>query len=232
MKNTFVERAFNALNVKYFEKAALPDKAFDYELNCPLDRQYILRMMIKQPHQEFNIPPELKWCEDLIMKSHQMQLDNNIKHSYCYITVRHGIHDAVTEDIWHTDGYSEIITHIPEQNYIVTSDYCTEYVEIPLTFPKSFDALKHNIVEYIDNKVTELQPKIHVAKANVVYVFDPYVIHRRPVEAFGKQRTFVRVTFVPIEVCDDACYINPNIEKKTYNRNADTTRNKLTSFEE
>lgn len=231
-KNTFVERAFNSVNLKQFLTPCKPDKAFKYELNCPYERQYILRMMLKEPHKEFKIPEELKWCEDLIMKCNEMQLKNNIRHSYCYITVRHGFVDTNTDYEWHTDGYSEVLTHIPEQNYIVTSNDATEYVELPIKFPKDFSALKHNLVDYIGKEIEKKKPEIKTAKANVVYIFDPYVIHRRPISAQNKTRTFVRVTFVPIEICDDACFENPMIGKKVYNRNASTTRNRLKNYGE
>lgn len=223
----FRKRAFNAVNLKYFDKPTKPDKVFNFDLNCPYKRQYILRMMIKEPHKDFNIPEELLWLEELISKCSKIQKEANIRHSYCYITVRHGIHTATTEDQWHTDGYSEVLTHLPEQNYVVTSDYPTEYVSFPLKFPKGFNPLKDNIVTYIDQQVNLVKPHVHKTEPNTVYVFDPYVIHRRPLEAFNKHRTFVRVTFVPIEICDDLCNQNPNLPKRQYNRTAESTRNLL-----
>lgn len=236
----FVKRAFTALNLKKFNANLSPDKVFEYKLNCPEEDQHILRMMVKEPHSEFMIPEELSWCRDLILKCNDTQKENNIRHGYCYVTVRHGIHKCTTEDIWHTDGYSEVITHIPEQNYIVTNgDFTTEYINMPIKFPKDFDALKHNIVTYINDKVNaiskeDLLSRIKKALPNTVYVFDPYVIHRRPPEAFGTKRTFVRVTFVPIEIHDDNCTINPLIAKTSvkYNRTADCTRNTLQDYKE
>ena len=233
----FVKRAFKSVNLNQFKKGSEPDKVFEYKLNCPEEDQHILRMMIKEPHSDFMIPKELEWCRDLIIACDNVQQENNIRHGYCYITVRHGIHRSTTEDIWHTDGYSEIITHIPEQNYIVTSNNCTEYINLPIVFPADFSALKHNIVSYINEEIDlldekTLNRKIKTALPNTVYVFDPYVIHRRPVDAFGIQRTFVRVTFVPIEIYDDKCAPNPLIDKSNrhYNRTAKYTRDGLQDY--
>lgn len=229
-KTTYKDRVKRIVNLNEFENICPPEYVFDYTLDCPYERQYILRMMIKQPHSDFKIPSELNWVSDLVEKCHKNQIDNNIRQSYCYITVRHGLHDAVTDDEWHTDGYSEVISHIPEQNYIVTSNDCTEYIEMPILFPKDFDSLKHNVVNYINNEVDKRKPKIKTAEPNKVYVFDPYVIHRRPPEAFGKKRTFVRITFVPIEIYDDACEPNQFIYTKRYNRTADDTRKILKEY--
>ena len=71
---------------------------------------------------------------------------------------------------------------------------------------------------------------VQKALPNIVYVFDPYVIHRRPPKAFGTQRTFVRVTFVPIEIYDDACTSNPLLPSKVYNRTASCTRDSLKEY--
>lgn len=229
-KTNFIDRAFDVVNVKHFKNICPPDEVFDYELKCPFHRQYILRMMIKEPHQEFKIPEELEWCREMVEKCNNIQIENNIRHSYCYISVRHGKVDTKTDSEWHTDGYSEVLTHIPEQNYIITSNEPTEYVEMPIDFPEDFDALKHNIVSFINKEIEKKNPEIKKAKENTMYVFDPYVIHRRPLSAKNKKRTFVRITFVPIEICDDACFDNPLMEKRIYNRNANTTRNKLTNY--
>jgi len=226
----FITRAFKTVNLQEFGTVSTPDLAFTYDLNCPHKRQYVLRMCIREPHKEFTIPDELLWVKDLVLQANQVQLSAGIKHAYCYITIRHGEHTAVTEDIWHTDGYSEVLTHIPEQNYIVTSNDCTEFVTLPIIFPRDFNTSKHDVVEYIDKVVTASDTTIQQALPNEVRVFDPYVIHRRPPGAFGKERTFVRVTFVPIEICDDACTPNPLLAPKFYNRSADTTRCTLQQY--
>lgn len=225
-----LKRAFTAIGLHGFKTINFPEKVFDYELKCPYERQYILRMMIREPHGEFKLPEELLWCKELIEKCDATQRENNLNHSYCYITVRHGLLDSVTDDEWHTDGYSEMITHLPEQNYIVTSNSPTEYVGLPMKFPVDFDAKKHNLTEYINTEVNLQQPKVLKAQANSVYIFDPYVIHRRPIGIEGKMRTFVRVTFVPVEIMDDDCTPNPLIPVKKYNRTADTVRSKLINY--
>lgn len=230
MINNIVSRSKIALSLDGFNSYNPPMEVFDYDLECPHDDQHILRMKLHGPHEALRIPEELQWCKDLIHRCIQKQVELDVRHSYCYITVRHGIHRSVTEDEWHTDGYSEVLTHIPEQNYIVTSNHTTEYVKMPIKFPNDFNALRHDLVNYIGNCVAKNNPLVHKADPHKVYIFDPYVIHRRPVEAFGKQRTFVRVTFVPIEICDDACTQNPLFEPKTFNRNACSTRDNLKQY--
>ena len=232
MKNTWLKRANKAVNLKQFSQSCRPDHVFNYNVKCPHKEQHILRMMVKQPHKDFTIPKELYWLRSLINKCNEYQLVNNIRHSYCYVTVRHGPVQSVTDDEWHTDGYSEVLTHIPEQNYIVTSNHCTEYVELPIKFPKDFDALQHAVHRYIESNVIKCAPEIKTALPDKVYIFDPYVIHRRPPASFGKQRTFVRITFVPIAICDDACTTNPVIGLKMYDRQASTTRCKLQQYKE
>ena len=231
MKNTWTERAKKIVNLKQFNKYNYPEKVFDYTLDCPHTRQYILRMKIREPHGEFKIPKELEWCKDLILKCDEHQKANGINHPYCYITVRKGKVTSVTDDEWHTDGYSEVITHIPEQNYIVTDRYCTEWLATPLKFPKDFSALKHNVVSFINKTLpTQMVIKAGTAKPNEVNLFDPYVIHRRPKGIEGKERTFVRVTFLPIEIYDDNCEQNPLYEEKIYNRTASCVRDTLVDY--
>lgn len=225
---TWKDRAFTAINLGSYNELSYPDYVFDYTLSCPHERQYVLRAMIKDIHKDFNIPSELEWTRELVMKCHEHQMENNIRHAFCYITVRHGIHTAVTDDEWHVDGFSQVITCLPEQNYIVANSYPTEYVALPIDFPKDFNPLRHDAQKYIQDEVAASGVEAQTTKANVVNLFDPYVIHRRPVDAEGKERTFVRITFVSVEICDDDCYTAFG----KYNRTASDTRDKLVSYEQ
>ena len=44
------------------------------------------------------------------------------------------------------------------------------------------------------------------------------MVHRRPSNTTGKQRTFVRISFIPIEIEDDTCTRNMLFPEKVYNR--------------
>lgn len=226
MNKKFLKDCFEIITLSKFNKINKPIKTFKYKLKCPYERQYILRRMIKNIHEDFVIDEDIEWCRSIIKKAQKEQEKLGIRHPFCYITIRHGTVTSETDDEWHTDGFSQVITHIPEQNYIATSNNCTEYVLQPIKFPKDFDGLKHNIHLYIQEEIDNKKPKIHKAKKNIFYLFSPYCIHRRPIDIKGKQRTFVRITFTPIEICDDDC---DKAEGK-YNRTSNNTRLKLIKY--
>jgi len=227
----FVERSKKALSLDQFNTPKEPDHVFDFNTaSCPHDRQYILRMMIREPHGVLLLPESLEWIRPMVEQADEVQRKAGIRHGFLYATVRHGICTSETDDEWHTDGYSEIISHIPEQNYIVTSNHCTEYISMPIDFPEDFDAIKHDMVGYINIAVEKQKPEVKTAKANAVYVFDPYVIHRKPAAANGKMRTFVRLSYLPIEIYDDKCEPNPLKQNRVYNRIARATRDTLTPY--
>jgi len=113
----------------------------------------------------------------------------------------------VTDDQWHVDGFSTKIPHVPEQNYVWASHTGTQCAELAVRFPKDFDPLRHNVntylTQFIDRKkITSLEP-------GVVYVMDPYMLHRRPPQTSNTYRTFVRVTHVPIQINDIKNTPNP-----------------------
>ena len=217
---------YKAVNLESFNKVNKPQECFEHKLDCPYDRQYILRRMIKNIHQDYSIDKDIEWCKPIIDKCIENQQKLNIRQPFCYITIRHGNTDSVTDDEWHTDGFSQVITHLPEQNYIATSNDCTEYIISPIKIPDDFNALKHNIHWYIQDKIKQINPCIFTAKENTFYLFNPYCVHRRPPISTNKQRTFVRVTFTPIEICDDLCDNSNN----RYNRTANNTRDGLIKY--
>lgn len=215
-----------AVDIGNFNKKNEPIECFEYELQCPHKRQYILRRMIKNIHKEFVIDKDIEWCKPIIEKCVNKQEELGIRQPFCYITIRHGIVDSATDDEWHTDGFSQVITHLPEQNYIATSNDCTEYIISPIKIPNDFDGLRHNIHWYIQEQIELIKPTIQTAKENTFYLFSPYCIHRRPPSNNKKHRTFVRVTFTPIEICDDMC----DKADGKYARTANDTRSKLRRY--
>lgn len=187
-------------------------------LSPPNEDQYILRMMLRAPWTNgFQIPSQLDWLRGMIRLCDSFQIADDILNPFVYVTVRHGIVKSTTDDLWHVDGFSMRVPHIPEQNYILASNHGTEVLEQDVRIPSDFDPMKHNIHQYFQDVADE--KNIKTLEDNTIYRIDPYVIHRRPTVTAGIMRTFVRVSFIPIEIEDDTCMVNPLIPRpKPYNR--------------
>lgn len=226
---TLCQRARHVLDLKFFNQRNSPDFVSGYRVKCPYDHQYILRMIIRHGHGEFCLPYELAWATPIIMIANDYQERVvKIRHLACYITVRHGLVTSETDDVPHTDGFSTKINHLPEQNYIVTNVYPTRYISKAIEFPKDFNPLRHNVHKYIQTQVgTSDQRALGV---NRIYCIDPYCIHLRPEVPEGTIRTFVRVSFVPIEIMDDTNTPNPLLPMPTYSRNGVVIRDKLQEY--
>lgn len=183
-----------------------------------VDEQYILRMMVGSPNVNGRqIPTELNWLKPLIEACSVFQARKEINNPFIYVTVRHGIVKSVTDDLWHVDGFSMRVPHIPEQNYIYASHCGTEVLEQTIQLPEDFDPMRHNIHQYFQDVAKE--ENVKVLRNNTLYRIDPYVVHRRPKVTEGVMRTFVRISFIPIEIEDDTCTVNPLIPRlKPYNR--------------
>jgi hypothetical protein len=182
------------------------------DLTPPADEQYILRMMVRTPSSGgFKVPQELQWLLPLIETCNKNQVENRIFNPFVYITVRHGIVKSVTDDMWHVDGFSMRTPHIPEQNYIYASKCGTEELVQDVKLPVDFDPMRHNIHQYFED-VADVK-NIRSLKDKTLYRIDPYVIHRRPTVTSGMSRTFFRISFIPIEIEDDTCTVNPLIPR-------------------
>lgn len=197
-----------------------------------VERQYILRMLIKRPGSNFEIPSELEWLRETIMKCANLQEENGISYNndFIYVTVRHGIVTSKTDDLWHVDGFSVRKPHRPEQNYIWTNCYPTEGWTGTCFLPQTFNPLKHNLHRYFQSyeeryqqmygeKYTpiELDGTSKILTSGHLWLIDPFVVHRRPKIPENTFRTFFRVTFAPIEIKDDACTPNPLLPTRKYN---------------
>jgi hypothetical protein len=194
-------RIKTAINLKQFNQLNEPLEVGSLDLTTPEDRQYILRMLIKRPFEELAVPESLLWTKPLIDLAFINQEKLGVRHPFCYITVRHGFVTTKTDDSWHVDGFSLQFSHLPEQNYVWCSHTPTEYVSKAIEFPSDFDAFKHNIHMYFDDNITK-EDKIQQIKEKTVVMMDPYVIHRRPKFDTYVERTFIRVSFTPIEIAD------------------------------
>jgi hypothetical protein len=219
--NSIKTRGLQAISLAPFAQSNEAEHLGYLQLQPPEEKQYILRMLIRRPFQDFKIPTELEWAQPLIEKADAYQrIELQIIQPYCYITVRSGLVESVTDDEWHTDGFSMNITHLPEQNYAWTNVYPTEFVAKAIQFPNDFSPLKHNVHQYIQDTLTAEPAPVTAGKPNSVYCFDPYVIHRRPQVPVGSKRTFVRVSFTPIEIVDDNNTQNPLLPVAKYHRDA------------
>lgn len=205
------KRAKKIINLKQFNNKNKPEKLKKIEVCCPYQEQYILRMLIKKQNEDFKIPKELEWLKQLLEESIKYQKEKiKINHSFCYITVRHGFVKSKDDDVFHSDGFTTKTNIIPEQNYVWSNVESTEYVIQKIKFPKDFNPLKHNIHFYFQKIIKE--KNIKKMKEKTLYCIDPYVIHRRPKLENNIQRTFVRITFAPIEIIDINNTLNPLIE--------------------
>lgn len=207
-----IDRAFTALNLKMYNNTNLLDKLAPLELKLSEEVQKyenygVLRMNIRRPYEHFKLPEELHWTFPLIKMADDHQKSMGVSHGFAYLTVRHGTKQPKTNDDWHVDGFSMRISHIPEQNYLWTDVYPTEYTICPIWFPDEFDPLKHNIHTYLQQNV--YNGNIFTMEPKTVYCLDPYIIHKRPIVPEGTRRTFIRVSFTPIEIMDDHNTINP-----------------------
>lgn len=217
MTNHLSKRAFKALSLEHYFNANKIDELNHIPIDCPHDEQYVLRMLVKKPFVEFQLPKELHWMRSILLLSNANQLRLGINQPFCYVTVRHGVKQPKTNDVWHVDGFSMNITHLPEQNYIWTNVHPTEYVEKAFDFPMDFDPAKHNIHSFFANKIKD--EDIKTCLPNILYGMDPYIIHRRPVNIpKDTLRTFVRISYTPIEIMDDNNTGNPLLYMPPYHR--------------
>lgn len=210
------KRFWSPVNLEQFSNVNPPIEIGKILVKPPKVEQMVLRMLVRSPYSEnIKLPSELKWLQSLIEKAEQFQFTIGVRHPFLYITVRNGNVNSTLDDAWHTDGFSTKYHHLPEANYVwVNSDQPTEWVEQKFEFPLDFDALKHNVHLFCAKRV--LQENIRRCKDKYLYFFDPYVVHRRPPITFGKWRTFVRISFTPIEIPDINNTLNPLIKTDHY----------------
>jgi len=209
-------RDFRNLNLKDYSYYEEPYRVSNIHFDNTPD-QYILRMMVKKPYGKLLIPEELDWLTGAILHCNYNQKQFNLfENSFIYITVRNGIVKSINDDEWHVDGFSMRVPHLPEQNYIWSDIYPTEYAAQSFNIPASFDPLKHNLHWLLQEQVQ--QKSIQLFDKNQLTLIDPYIVHRRPIVPVGTKRNFFRVSYIPIEIEDDTCMQNLLMEKKVYNK--------------
>jgi len=218
----FIRRSLRNINLNDFDFISSPIVIErDVSFNLPEERQYILRMLVGAPFSDgLQIPSELKWLEPTIEKLQSLQNANGFENPYVYVTVRHGEVTTETDDQWHVDGFSMKVPCLPDQNYVWCDHTPTEYYTQNIRIPLDFDPLKHDINKYLDKKINaDLRNELYVDTLDEksIVLFDSYLIHRRPVSAQNTMRSFWRVSFLDIEICDDRNTPNPLIPRPKYN---------------
>ena len=190
------------------------------DLQCPHDTQAILRMPVRYRMGELLLPQELEWVRPLIELADKAM---PYKALFTYVTVHCNFETDGTDEDWHVDGFSMRVSHLPEQNFLWSNTGGTEFFNGVIEIPDSFDPMLHNI-----NKSAQLYQlgENIVAKPYTVYRFDPYIFHKAPSAKAG--RTFVRVSYVPIEIDDINNTQNPLLPRH-YTFNGVEFRNKLSS---
>lgn len=222
MTPLFLAKANRNVNLADFNFPSLPIVVAQRDYVIPFERQYVLRMMVRSPDSNgLHIPQELDWLRDTIYELDNLQKSNGLHNPFVYVTVRHGEVTTKTDDIWHVDGFSMRLPHVPEQNYIWSSDNPTEYAHQAFDIPHDFDPHKHHLHWYFDERVRA--ENIRACGNRTISLIDPYFVHRRPKDAVGSIRTFWRISFIPIEIEDGRCQQNPLLPVKTY-RNEDIRR--------
>lgn len=216
MSNRFT----SILNLKQYAKINPPILVGGVSAIPSRESQMVLRMLVEAPYSNgLQLPDELRWLSGVIAQAKAFQHEKiGIAHPFTYVTVRHGLVASEHDDDWHVDGFSVKYNHLPEANYVFTTGtHPTEIARERFVFPKDFDPIKHNIHRFFQHRVRE--QSVEQLEPNTLYLMDPYVVHRRPPSTSGSERTFVRISFTPIEIPDENNTKNPLIETKHYTTN-------------
>lgn len=190
----------------------------------------ILRMLVRPKYGEWKIPLCLDFLKDTILQMAEYDvMRTGIRDSWCYVTVRHGYVQTVTDDEWHFDGASFRTDIIPERNYIWVNNHPTEYKVGSLRIPKDFDPIRHNLFTFAEWQLA-LKP-IKYTGSCYWYLLSPFCLHRRPPIYDRVTRTFYRICFSDIEGRDINNTENPLLPTPFYGRNpVKTFRDKLTNY--
>jgi len=205
----------------------------DSKIKCPFETQMVLRMLVKPKYSDsFYIPSSLEWLKGII---YQLTVkDENISkisnfNKWCYVTVRHGLPTAKTDDEWHFDGASFRIELIPERNYIWVNHTPTQYKKGKLNIPDNFDPCVHNLFTFADNQLKN--KKIQEVKSKKWYLINPFCLHRRNPNTPNIKRTFIRISFTDIEGRDVNNTPNPLLVTDAYGRDpVKNFRNNLLAY--
>ena len=198
------------------------------ELTCPHATQGVLRMLVRYRDDELQLPEELEWVRPLITATDKVMTDNELVMPFTYVTVRHNFETDHTDEDWHVDGFSMRVSHIPEQNFLWSNTGGTLFAGRAARVAANFDPMKHNI----NTSVKFIGTGADISAApNGVYSFDPYVFHKAPTYT-GEVRTFVRVSYTPIEIDDVNNTPNPLLPRAVTRRGVEFRNTLISAFDD
>lgn len=200
---------------------------------CPHGDQYVLRVLVRPKYtRRLSLPIWLGWLRESIEAAARVDAEQTgIRHSWCYVTVRHGIVRSATDDEWHFDGASFRSDTIPERNYCYADHSHMEYRLGAVDIPEGFDPLRYDLSD-IAARRTEGRPVHRVPAGRWVRVL-PTCLHRRPPHTTGTRRTFVRVSFIDVEIRDMNNTANPLLPAPAWGRDpVRTFRDRLSRWED
>ncbi len=174
----------------------------------PVPQLHILRMRVASPFEALKLPDTLKFLEEAIC---HFATRAPVWLPWVYVTVRHGDIKELGDDVWHVDGYSMRTPHPPEVDYIWSDHTPTEFLVGRFEPPAAFNPLKHDLALWLQSRAAN--GHVFQGEARCWYSLSPYVVHRRPAYA-SAPRTFLRISFLPIEIVDDVQTQNPLLEDR------------------
>jgi hypothetical protein len=200
------------------------------DIAFPEETTMVLRLLIKEPGSNFMLPRKLDFLADDIKgcSAYQREYFPRWAERFAYLTIRSGPVTTSKDETFHVDGFQGISVprHIPEQNYLWTSDHPTLFSMQPY-FVEGIDPGLHNIHDWFEAKTNKSTLFAGVEKG--LYIFDPFHVHARRKVSAGTRRSMFRLCFSPVEIRDDSNMVNIYLPRGPYNR--DDIRNRLVSYD-
>ena len=108
---------------------------------------------------------------------------------------------------WHVDGYQgvRVPRHQIEHSYLWADHAATEFCLQPF-FVSHLDPARHNVFDELVQQAKEVNA--FQGFPNIVYLIDPYLVHRSPGMRQTGWRSFVRITFTESELEDSNNTVN------------------------
>lgn len=186
------------------------------------EEQMILRMLVSPKYSsDWYIPDELMWLKQSILDLSNFDcVMHSVEHQWCYVTVRKGYVSTKTDDEWHFDGASFRVDLIPERNYVWCNHTPLQFKSGNMNIPPDFDPMRHNLFTFAAKQL-ENEP-IESGETNQWQLLSPLCLHRRNPNAAG-MRTFIRVSFLDMEIRDKNNTQNPMLETPAYGRDPKVT---------
>lgn len=211
--------ASEIFHMERFQYPYLPLFLGDYDISPSENPVNVLRLLIRMNDSNGPVilPKELSWLKTFVSDNinyHRQHYAVN-KDAFIHLTVRMTTYEDLyykEAGLWHIDGFqgARDARHIPEQD-ILWCDTCpTEFTLQPF-FVNGLQPERHNLSLFLQENAQE-QYKVS-AKAKSLYLMTPYNVHRFVPVPFDGIRTFVRLTFSPVEIEDPTNTPNPGLPR-------------------